>query len=84
MGVRSKSVHTRSEKLRPNYQSVKYTSHDRLLRQIRVLHARRGHYPSVVACVSTVSGTIPPQLGGLTALQKLSLYKNQLTGESWK
>lgn len=37
--------------------------------------------PTYVGVLSTSSGTIPPELGGLRALQKLGLRENQLTGE---
>ena len=44
------------------------------------------HDPNVHAYMLalTFSGAIPPQLGGLTALQRLNLRGNQLTGERWQ
>ena len=35
----------------------------------------------LVSCLQLFLGAIPPELGGLTALQTLSLRKNQLTGK---
>lgn len=35
----------------------------------------------ILTTQTTSSGTIPPELGGLTALRHLALGNNQLTGE---